>query len=124
LKHQQIVDLSMCHISDDSGMLIAEAIKSNTTLREVNLRENALHDYTGIVLSEAARENPNLQKCDVIRNPISFKYQEEIQKCLDVNIDLHRRSLMPSYISTMEELRIFEKGKYDDYQRQEELNKH
>jgi len=31
---------------------------------------------------------------------------------------------MPSYISTMEELRIFEKGKYDDYQRQEELNKH
>lgn len=114
----------MCHISDDSGMLIAEAIKANTALREVNLRENALHDYTGIVLSEAARENPNLQKCEVIRNPISFKYQEEIQKCLDVNIDLYRRSLMPSYISTMEELRIFEKGKYDDYQRQEELNKH
>jgi hypothetical protein len=68
----------MCHISDDSGMLIAEAIKSNSTLREVSLRENALHDYTGIVLSEAARENQNLQKCDVIRNPISFKYQEEI----------------------------------------------
>lgn len=50
----------MCHISDDSGMLIAESIKSNSTLREVSLRENALHDYTGIVLSEAARENQNL----------------------------------------------------------------
>ncbi|EAR85780.1 hypothetical protein TTHERM_00312620 (macronuclear) [Tetrahymena thermophila SB210] len=118
-----VIDLSMCGISDDTGMLIAEGLKVNKNMSAIYLRENSLHDYTGIVLVEAAKENQNLQKIDIIRNPISYRFQEEIQKCLDVNIDLYKKNLVPNYINTMEELRIFEKGKYDDYQRQQMLDK-
>lgn len=50
----------MCGISDDSGMLIAEAIKTNKSMMALFLRENSLHDYTGIILVEAARENQNI----------------------------------------------------------------
>lgn len=47
----------MNNLSDDSGILIAEAIKVNKSISALYIRENSLHDYTGIVLVEAAREN-------------------------------------------------------------------
>lgn len=92
-------------------------------MRILSLRENSLHDYTGMVLMEAIRENLNMQKCDILRNAISYKYQEEISRCLDLNLELLKKNLVPSYIRTMEELRLFEKGKYEDASRQQVLDR-
>lgn len=44
----------------------------------MNLKDNKLHDYSGIILAEALRENKRILKFNIDRNPISYKYMDEI----------------------------------------------
>jgi hypothetical protein len=49
----------------------------------LHLRENNLHDFTGILLSEIVRENKTLLKLSLERNPITYKYTEDVEKSIN-----------------------------------------
>jgi hypothetical protein len=55
------------------------------------LKENNIHDETGILLCEAVRNNKKIRKVNIERNPISYKYIEEIEKSLVLNVGFYKK---------------------------------
>ena len=53
-------------------------LRKNNSLTSLNLKENNLHDYTGAMLTDCVRENKTLLKLNLDRNPISYKFTEEV----------------------------------------------
>ena len=51
-------------------------------MESINLKENNVHDYTGALLVEAVHTNKRILKINIERNPISYKFSEEILKSL------------------------------------------
>lgn len=76
-----VLELEKNLIDDEGGISLAKILKQeNSNLEEINLRENNLHDYAGMILSEAVRINRKIKKMNLERNPISYKFSEDIAK--------------------------------------------
>lgn len=82
----KILDISTCKIGDEGTISIANFLNSENVLKNLNLRDNKISDYSGVMLQESLRINKNITKINIERNPISYKYSEDIYKSVQMNI--------------------------------------
>jgi hypothetical protein len=106
-------------------MALAEALKNNSAMENLNLRENNLHDYSGAMLAEALRANNyrRLVRLNVERNAVSYKFTEELTKLLAQNGVARKRAAVPEQLAKVEDLRVFETQKYDLDEHREALHR-
>jgi len=62
------LELSYNNIGDDGARALAEALRRNTTLTSLRLADNALGEDTGSALTETLRLNTTLRELDIHRN--------------------------------------------------------
>eukprot|EP01016_Furgasonia_blochmanni_P025870 TRINITY_DN27665_c0_g1_i2.p1 TRINITY_DN27665_c0_g1~~TRINITY_DN27665_c0_g1_i2.p1 ORF type:complete len:169 (-),score=63.00 TRINITY_DN27665_c0_g1_i2:60-506(-) len=75
------------------------------------IRDNHMKDGTGDALQEAMRVNKIIKKLVLERNPIGYKYINEIDKCVKVNVIEHKAKIAPMYRKEMGELVDFKAQK-------------
>lgn len=80
-------------LEDTAGIAVGEALKSNTVLQVLSLRENRLEDVGGKVIGEALADNYMLQELDLSVNRFSEETGVAFGKALRANRMLHILSL-------------------------------
>ena len=105
-------DFQSCGIRDEGGIALADAMKVNTHIERVNLRDNSLYDDAALAIAEAAGVNKNLKKLLLERNPISRKYMLEIEKIVRTNVNKLIKGRAGKFENTINELREYELQKF------------
>ena len=79
------MDLSSNQIDDEGGKELGRMLRTNTSLKTLTLRDNALRQATGHAFVEALSDNRSLQSVSLGYNSISLKYIQEIRRLLKKN---------------------------------------
>lgn len=77
-----VIDLNNNPIHDDGAMALAEVLTKNTAIQEMNLSFNRIGAEGTIALAKAIRANKTLKKFDFQINPISFDGAEALVEIL------------------------------------------
>lgn len=83
-------------------MLLAEALKSNFTLKSLRLKENSMKDQAGEELIEALRYRMNITELVVDENPIGLSCQRKLNNFVRKNRSSSGRLVIPRLRETVE----------------------
>lgn len=106
------IDLSDCRIRDAGAKELAEAMMTNHLIEFVNLKDNMIYDDGIIQLINAARINKNLKRVEFDRNPVSYKYLEELYRTTGSNVSAVKNSRTTKFEREIHNLREFELQKF------------
>lgn len=95
------IELASCNIDTKGACLIADFLKTNTTLLEIGLPENEIEDKASNALISAFEVNKSLQKADFTQNYISPRNLGLIENKIRKNIP--ETGLDPFFQKTEEE---------------------
>ena len=100
LKILNIPELILYHmqLTDTQIKALAEALKINTTLRELNLSKNFISDEGGKALAEALKINTTLTKLNLSKNSIGNQGASAIAEALKTNTTLTTLDFSWNYI--------------------------
>ncbi len=90
--------LSWCHLGNEGALVIAEMLKSNSTLLVINLKGNAIEDDGALAIAEVLKLNSTLQKIDLKYNWIRVKGGLAIAEAMEFNSSLEEIFLMSNRI--------------------------
>lgn len=107
------IDLSNNFISD--GSTFAGVLKDNTSLENVNLKENKIKEHSGPLFVDASRLRNNLLKLNLEMNHISIKNMEEIKSNLQKNAETYYKAKAPTIKKEIEKLISGSKNLNDIY---------
>jgi Ran GTPase-activating protein (RanGAP) involved in mRNA processing and transport len=96
------IDLSFNHIRD--GSILAEMLKKNVSLENLNLKENKIKEHFGSLFVEASRIKTNLIKMNLEGNHLNMKHLEEIKQNMRRNETLYYRGKSPTILKKIERL--------------------
>ena len=116
------IDLSDCGIRDEGAQCMAEAMKNNTSIQCVSLKDNLIYDYAAIHILNAARANKSLKKIELDRNPVSYIYLEDLALITHSNSTSLNKEKKVKYVRKIQSLREFELQKYAIAGEKEVLN--
>lgn len=83
------------HLTVDTAVALARALRRNNTLSILQLNSNKLGDEGGRIIAEALRDNTGLKTLGLARNSLKSKTADSLLQTLDVhgNVSLVRLSL-------------------------------
>ncbi|MGX8716854.1 MAG: hypothetical protein ACSW8C_02595 [bacterium] len=91
--------LQKCNIGDASASLLAEVLKSNTSLKMVNLDSNNISNEGAWAIAEALKINKNLKTLSLFCNNIGDEGALAFVEALKINTTLKRLNLCCNNIS-------------------------
>eukprot|EP01002_Notosolenus_urceolatus_P003979 NODE_204_length_2484_cov_82.404517_g157_i0.p1 GENE.NODE_204_length_2484_cov_82.404517_g157_i0~~NODE_204_length_2484_cov_82.404517_g157_i0.p1 ORF type:complete len:783 (+),score=238.50 NODE_204_length_2484_cov_82.404517_g157_i0:208-2349(+) len=85
------LDLTANKVGDDGGVQVANMLRTNTNLQTLLLKQNHIK-FAGEHMAQALRSNTTLRHMDVSFNEVSYKAFSGIQSSLDRNTRLFKAS--------------------------------
>ena len=94
--------LTLCNITNDGVITIAEAIQVNTTLQKLNIAINKISDDAVAAISDCLKFNISLQEFNFSHNYITNKGIRKISQAIQINSTLQNINISRNYISIAE----------------------
>ena len=91
--------LTLCNITNDGVITIAEAIQVNTTLQKLNIAINKISDDAAAAISDCLKFNISLQEFNISHNYITNKGIWKISQAIQINSKLQNINISRNYIS-------------------------
>eukprot|EP01059_Diplonema_ambulator_P003482 TRINITY_DN13174_c0_g1_i1.p1 TRINITY_DN13174_c0_g1~~TRINITY_DN13174_c0_g1_i1.p1 ORF type:complete len:761 (+),score=270.83 TRINITY_DN13174_c0_g1_i1:46-2283(+) len=101
------LDVGNNKIGDPGGKAIAEMLVSNNTLQHLNIRQNNIK-LSGNSIAEALRSNTSILELDFSYNDFSFKSYSAVAVHLQKNIKAWKKQAAPRLMSQIDVLKVDE----------------
>ena len=81
----RLISLTLCNITNNGAITIAEAIQVNTTLQKLNIAINKISDDVVAAISDCLKFNTSLQELNILHNCITNKGIRKISQVIQIN---------------------------------------
>ena len=85
------------------------------------MRGNTLTDNAASSILDALITNKNLKKLNLVMNPISYKYMNEIQKLINYHQQKQFKELKPQILRKIDALKVYESQKGEVFRKLEDI---
>ena len=84
----KLISLTLCNISNNGVIIIAEAIQVNTILQKINVSNNSINDDGATAISKSLKHNTSIIELNMSRNKITHGIQvNKTLKQLDLSVN-------------------------------------
>ena len=94
-----LISLTLCNVTNNGAITIAEAIQMNTTLQKLNISNNSISDDGAAAISDGLKNNNSLQELNISRNEITNEGAQYIAEAIQVNTTLEKINVSCNAIS-------------------------
>ena len=88
-----LISLTLCNVTNNGAITIAEAIQVNTTLQKLNISNNSISDDGAAAIIYSLQFNNSLQELKMSRNKITSEGVKKISEVIQVNTTLKHLDL-------------------------------
>lgn len=99
------LNLSSCRLEDASGVAIAAGLAENSSLENLQLRDNLFRDVVGRAFADALRNQTKLIQLCLDLNSIDFRFLTQIKTLLERNARTRERARPKHFRKRIEELK-------------------
>ena len=107
----RLISLTLCNITNNGAITIAEAIRLNTTLQKLNISNNSISDDGAAAISDNLKFSTSLQEINISQNSITNKGIKLFAEAIQINSTLKNINISKNHISIEGLLYFMEKVK-------------
>ena len=95
----RLISLTLCNITNNGAITIAEAIPLNTTLQKLNISNNSISDDGAAAISDNLKCSTSLQELNVSQNSITNRGIKLFAEAIQINSTLKNINISKNHIS-------------------------
>ena len=107
----RLISLTLCNITNNGAITIAEAIRLNTTLQKLNISNNSISDDGAAAISDNLKFSTSLQEINISQNSITNRGIKLFAEAIQINSTLKNINISKNHISIEGLLYFMEKVK-------------